>query len=99
MKPTNDGEPLFSAKHERQEGWGFKISRFEWINNIFDFFYMLIKRPKLTESHLEKINDPDCGHRNLETERADWKNTKVLRSSSAIATMGTDEDIRKKINK
>lgn len=96
MQPMNDEKPLFSPKHETQEGWGFRISRFEWINTIFGFFYMLFHRPKFNESNLEKVyihicKENPCPERDRECveifksgfQAYFTKNLKVNRSENA----------------
>jgi len=41
-----DNKPLYSQRHP---GWG----KYNWINKVLDYIYLLFSRPKLTQGNLE----------------------------------------------
>ena len=53
--------PLFSTKHPVVHEftgsyiWGWN-TRYKWLNSIIDWIYIIIHRPKLTQSNLERYD-------------------------------------------
>lgn len=57
-----DNKPLYSQRHP---GWGFRF-KYNWINKVLDYIYLLFSRPKLTQSNLENASRIKLSSENID---------------------------------